>query len=242
MATHSTLTDKNLHPAKGIESAAKDTIYTADGAGGGSWSAPSKNTVQTVPVSHGFAAQKDTNTVDSTVAVTITAYAASVSEAVVSISGSLSSITNTYEPEYPGGGSWDSGPICGEEVVSTFTLSTSIGTVSDSTSSITVSYTTGGTYTVSPCSGGSSSADAASGKFFFMLKDASYSWVLPHTYDAVNWIDGSGIYGFACSISADSDCIMIPLDNEYLFVRSIPSGSNSIKIGLDDGTRFSFTV
>jgi len=244
MATHSTLTDKNLHPAKGIESAAKDTIYTADGAGGGSWSAPSKNTVQTVPVSHGFAAQKDTDTVDSTVLTKISVYSVTVAESVKSLTSSGQyDLTNTYAPIYPGGAYYDTSPsICGEQVVSTFTTNVLVDTLYGGSSSITISYHTGGSYTTAKCSGSSILSNAASGKFFFLTKNAANSWVLPHTYDAVNWSDASGTYGFPCSLSSDFDCIVVPLDNGYVFVYSVPSGSNSCKIGLDDGTRFDITV
>ena len=40
MAEHNTLTGSSLHEPKGVESAAVQTIYVADGAGSGDWVLP----------------------------------------------------------------------------------------------------------------------------------------------------------------------------------------------------------
>jgi hypothetical protein len=38
--THSTITDAEKHEPKGVETASENSVYTADGAGSGSWSRP----------------------------------------------------------------------------------------------------------------------------------------------------------------------------------------------------------
>lgn len=48
MASHSTITGAENHEPKGVESAAANTVYVANGSGSGTWQKVNNNSVDTV--------------------------------------------------------------------------------------------------------------------------------------------------------------------------------------------------